>query len=67
MDDHLAVAHVVFFDLRPLADAPQLHERVARVRLVLGENHVGVILFGDEAELDELRVGDEVERHEIRA
>ena len=34
--DHLAVAHVVFFDLRALADAAQLHERVARVALVLG-------------------------------
>jgi hypothetical protein len=38
VDDHLAVAHVVFFDLRPLAHAPQLHERVARVALVLGRD-----------------------------
>ena len=34
--DHLAVAHVVFLDLRAFADAAQLHQRVARVGLVLG-------------------------------
>ena len=40
VDDHLAVAHVVFFDLRPFADAAQLDQRVARVALVLGADDV---------------------------
>ena len=58
---------MVFFDLGPLADAAQLHERVARVALVLGADDVGVIRLVDEPELDELPIGHEVERHEIGA
>ena len=48
-DDHLPVAHVVFFDLRALADAAELDERVARIALVLGLHDLGVVLRVDEA------------------
>ena len=67
MDDHLAVAHVVFFDLRALAHAAQLHERVPRVRLVLGAHDVLVVAGGNQPELHHVRIGDEVERDEIGA
>ena len=66
-DDHLPVAHVVFFDLRALADAPQLHERVACVRLVLRPDDLVVVRGSQQAELDQLRIREEVEGHEIRA
>ena len=48
---------MVFLDLRALADAAQLHERIARVALVLGADDVGVIGFVDQPELDQLRSG----------
>ena len=56
---------MIFFDLRALADAPQLHERVARVALVFGAHDLVVILLGDETELDELRIGQEIQRDQI--
>ncbi len=58
---------MVFFDLRALADAAQLHERVARVRLVLGAHDVVVIGGGDDADLDQLRIGDEVQADQVGA
>ena len=67
VDDHLTIAHVIFFDVRPLADTPKLHERVARVALVLGADDLGVILVGDEPELDQLRIRQEVQRDEVGA
>ena len=66
-DDHLPVAHVVFFDLRALADAAELDERVARVAFVFGADDLVVVRLVDQPELDELRVGQEVERDEIGA
>jgi hypothetical protein len=50
-DDHLPVAHVVFLDLRALADAAQLHQRIARVGLVFGAHDVVVIGGGNHADL----------------
>ena len=58
---------MVFFDLRALADAAQLHQRVARVGLVFGAHDGVVIGGGDDAELDQLRIGDEVEADQIGA
>ena len=51
----------------PFAHAAQLHERVARVVLVLGADDLVVIAVLDQAELDELRIGQEVQRDEIGA
>ena len=42
--DELAVAHVVFFEVRALAHAPQLHQGVAREGLVLGARDLGLVL-----------------------
>ena len=65
--DHLPVAHVIFFDLRALADPAQLHQRVARVTLVFGLNNLPLILCVDDAELGEPRIRDEVQGHQIRS
>jgi hypothetical protein len=65
--DHLAIAHVVFLDRRPLSNAPQLRERGARIVLVLGPHHVIVVFRADQLHLDELRVGKKIQRHEIGA
>ena len=65
--DHLAVAHVIFFDLRAFADAPQLDQRVARVGFVLRLDDVVVIGGGDDADLDQLRIGDEIETDQVGA
>ena len=67
MDHHLAIAHVVFFDLRALTNAPQLHQRVARVRLVLGHGDVVLFRGRDHAELGQLRVADEIQADQIGA
>ena len=56
---------MVLFDLRALADAPELDERVARIALVLSLHDVGVVLGVDEPELRELRIGQEVERDKV--
>ena len=66
MHDHLAIAHVVFLDLRPFPHASQLHERISRVVLVVGLHDLVVISRGNEPERDELRISEEVQRHEIR-
>ena len=58
---------MVFFDLRALAHPPQLDQRVAGVGLVLGQHDLRLIRAGDQPELRELRVGQEVQRDEIRA
>ena len=65
--DHLPVAHVVFLDLRAFANAAQLHQRVAGVGLVLGADDRVMVGGREDAELDELRVGDEIEADEIGA
>ena len=62
VDDHLAVAHVVFFDVRALADPPQLDQRVARVALVLGAHDLVVRIIRHQAELDQLSIGQEIQR-----
>ena len=54
-DDHLPVAHVVFFDLRALAHPAQLDERVTGIALVLGADDVVLIRGVDDAELGEPR------------
>ena len=51
VDDHLAVAHVIFFDRRALAHAPQLHERIARVGLVLGLHDLRLMLGRQQPDL----------------
>ena len=65
VDDHLAVAHVVLLDLAPVAHPPELKQRVAGVGLVLGEHDVLLRLGRENADLDELRVGEEVEPDEV--
>ena len=67
MDHHLPVAHVVLLQLVPLADAPELQDGVAGVRLVLRERNVRLILGVEDPDLHQLRVGDEVERDEVGA
>ncbi len=67
VDDHLPVAHVVLLDLRSLADASQLNQRVACVVLVLGGDDVIVVLGRDDAQLDELRIGKEIQGDEVGA
>ena len=67
MDDELPVAHVIFLDLRAFADTPELHQGVARVRLVLGQDDLRVRLGLHDPDLDQVRIGHEVERHQIRA
>ena len=42
VDDELAVAHVVLLDLRALADAAQLNQRIARIRLVFRQHDLVV-------------------------
>ncbi len=56
---------MVFLDLRALTDATQLDQRVARVGLVFGADNGVVIGGGNDAKLDQLRIGDEVEADEI--
>ena len=58
---------MVFLDLRPLPDAAELHERVARVALVLGLHDLSLVGRGDEPELHQLRVGQEVQRDQVSA
>ena len=58
---------MVFFDLRALAHAAQLHHRVARVGLVLGADDRLLIGRRDDAELGELGIGDEVQPDQIGA
>ena len=65
-DDHLPVAHVVLLDLRAVPDPPELHERVPRVRLVLGEDDLLLVLGRQHPDLGDLRLGHEVERDEVR-
>ena len=65
--NRLAIAHVVFLDCGALADTPQLHERVARVSLVLGAHDVVVVRFTEQAEIRELALGKKIQRNEIRA
>ena len=63
--DHLAVAHVVLFDLRPLAHTAELHQRVARVRLVFGAHDVVLVGGGDDPQLDQLRIGQKIQSDEV--
>ncbi len=65
--DHLAVAHVVFFDLGALTHAPQLQQRVLRVGLVFGLHDLGLILGLEDAELGQLRIGQEIEADQVGA
>ena len=58
---------MVLFELRPLAHAPQLNDRVSRVRLILRAHDVFVIGGRDDPQLYELGIGDEVEADEIGA
>jgi hypothetical protein len=58
---------VVFFDLRALADPSQLRQRIAGVRLVLGTHDAVLVSRREDANLDELRVGKEVQADEIGA
>ena len=58
---------MILFDLRPLADAAELHQRVARVRLVLGAHDCVLVGGGDDPELDELRVGQKVQSDKVGA
>ena len=66
-DDHLAIPHVVLFELGALAHPTQLKERSPRVRLVLGTYDVIMIVLRDEAEFDELGVRQEVQRDQVGA
>ena len=65
--DRLAIAHVILFELRPFPNASQLHQRVARISLVLGAYDLGLILGRQQPELGEMRIGDEIQGDEIRA
>jgi len=64
--DRLTVAHVVFFDVRAFTNTAQLHQRVAGVRLVLGQHDVRLMLGRQQPALRDLRLADEVQRHQIR-
>ena len=63
--DGLAIAHVIFLEMRTPPHAPQLHERVARVALVLGQHDIGLVLGLDQAEVDHHGIGDEVQGDEV--
>ena len=65
--DRLAVAHVIFFELRAFADAPQLHQRVARVGFVLGLHDRLLLVGRHQADRRQVRIGHEVQRHQIGA
>ena len=67
VDDELAVPHVVFFDLRPFANPPQLHQRVTCVGLVFREDDFLQRVGADDPDLDEVGIGDEIQRDEIGA
>ena len=56
---------MVFFDLRPLADPAQLNERVSGVGLVLGAHDLVLIGRRQDADLDELRVRQEIQGDEV--
>ena len=57
---------MVLLQLRPFL-TPELHNRVARIPLVLGADDVGLILLHQEAELDQLGIRQEVQRDQIGA
>jgi hypothetical protein len=65
--DRLAVAHVVFLDLRAVADPAQLHERIARVAFVFSANNLGLMFGRDHPAFSDLRRADEVQRDKVRA
>ena len=65
MDDHLTIAHVVFFELRAGAHPAQLNERVARLRFVCSQRDLVMIRGGHQTELDELWIGQKVHRHQV--
>ena len=65
--DHLAVAHVVFLDLRAFADPAELRQRIPRVALVLGANDLFLIRARHDPQLGKLGVGKEIEGHEVGA
>ncbi len=58
---------MIFFDLRPGADTAQLHERVARLRFVFGEDDLLMVGGRDQSELLQLRIEQEVQRDQIGA
>ena len=58
---------MILFDLGSLADAAQLHQGVPGVGLVLGAHDLGVVGRFDQAELDQFRIGKEIQRDEIGA
>jgi hypothetical protein len=58
---------VILLDLRALADAPQLDQRISRVGLALGAGDRLLIRGRDDAELGELGVADEVEADQVGA
>jgi hypothetical protein len=57
---------VVLFELIPFADAPELRQHVPRVDLVGGAGHLRLLIRLDQPHLGQLRVGHEVQRHEVR-
>ena len=67
MHDRLSIAHVILFELRAVAHAPQLHQRVAGVGLVLGLHNRRLLVARNQADVRQVGIRHVVQRHQVGA